>query len=85
MIERLLPSYMTQAEIVATLQEHHVDPQVTLMVWCRLEDQNPDFFYAYAVMLRVKDQIAAFNYLVEQQERLLSQVSMTMTSPVQGT
>ena len=26
--------------------------------------QNADFFYAYNVMLRVNDQIVAFNYLV---------------------
>ena len=36
----------------------------TCLVWQKLEEQNPSFFYVYNIMLRLKDQIVAYNYLV---------------------
>ena len=63
---------MTQAEVIATLQvQADVDPALTCLVWSKLEEANPDFFLSYDVRLKLKDQIVAFNYLVEQQTRLL--------------
>jgi len=41
------------------------------VVWLKLEEQNPDFFKAYHVRLRIKEQITAFNYLVSQQAQLM--------------
>ena len=74
MIERCLQQYMTQAEIITALQSQaHVDPGFTCLVWAKLEEQNPDFFYAYGVNLRVKDQVIAFNYLTEQHVKLVEQ------------
>ena len=36
----------------------------TCLVWQKLEEQNPSFFYVYNIMLRLKDQIVSYNYLV---------------------
>jgi len=40
-------------------------------VWQKLEQQNPEFFKAYNIRLRIKEQITAFNYLVSQQVQLV--------------
>ncbi|KAH8062989.1 3',5'-cyclic-nucleotide phosphodiesterase [Aureococcus anophagefferens] len=82
LIERCLNQYMTQAEIIATLQvQADVEPALTCLVWSKLEEQNPDFFLSYDIQLRLKDQIArprvAFNYLVEQQTRLLQKLQFS--------
>ena len=70
LIERCLNQYMTQAEVIATLQvQADVDPALTCLVWSKLEEANPDFFLSYDVRLKLKDQVVAFNYLVEQQTR----------------
>lgn len=68
MVEKCMQQYMTQAEIIATLQtQAGVQPSVTCLVWQKLEEQNQSFFYSYNAMLRVKDQLSLFNYLVDQQ------------------
>ncbi|CAM9691431.1 unnamed protein product, partial [Heterosigma akashiwo] len=75
LIERCLQQYLTQTEIITALQlQANIDPSFTCLVWQKLEEQNPDFFYAYNIRLRVKDQIVAFNYLVDQQVALLQNV-----------
>jgi hypothetical protein len=43
------------------------------LVWQKLLDQNPNFFYGYALRLRLKDQIIAFNYLIDQHSKMLQQ------------
>jgi uncharacterized protein (TIGR01589 family) len=59
---------MTQTEIIAALQtQANIDPAFTCLVWQKLEEQNPEFFYSYGVRINVRDQIVAFNYLVDQQ------------------
>ena len=74
MVERCLQQFMTQAEIITALQRQaHIEPGFTCLVWAKLEEQNPDFFYAYSVSLRVKDQVTAFNYLAEQHVKLEEQ------------
>ena len=51
-----------------TLQRQaKVEPEFTRLVWQKLEEQNPDFFRMYTMRLKLKDQIAMFNYLLEQQ------------------
>ena len=83
LIERCLSQYMKQAEVIATLQvQADVDPALTCLVWSKLEEANPDFFLSYDVRLKLKDQIVAFNYLVEQQTRLLQK--LTLALPQQG-
>ena len=72
LIERCLLQYMTQAEIITALQaQANIDPAFTCLVWEKLLDQNRDFFYLYGIKLRMKDQIVAFNYLVDQHVQLL--------------
>mmetsp|Transcript_25934 Transcript_25934/g.34022 ORF Transcript_25934/g.34022 Transcript_25934/m.34022 type:complete len:153 (+) Transcript_25934:213-671(+) len=86
LIERCLQQYLTQTEIITALQiQANIDPSFTCLVWQKLEEQNPDFFYAYNIRLRVKDQIVAFNYLVDQHIALLQNVltpSMPQLTPL---
>ncbi len=61
-----LKQHRSMAEVVASLHDfHNVDPQDTRMAWYDLELHNTPFFRAYNVMVAVKDQVAAFNFLVE--------------------
>lgn len=79
LIERCMQHYMTQTEIIGTLQvQADIDPSLTCLVWQKLEEQNPDFFLTYSAYLRLKDQIVAFNYLVEQQTRLLQKLTLSL-------
>ncbi len=39
------------------LLQGDVEPELTRTVWSLLEDQNPAFFEAYYIRLRLKDQI----------------------------
>ena len=83
LIERCLQQYMTQTEIIAALQvQANIEPSLTCLVWTKLEEQNPDFFFSYDVKLRLKDQIVAFNYLVEQQFRLLQKLALAIPGQV---
>jgi len=62
---------MTQAEIISALKhQHDIKPSDTCLVWSKLEDQNKEFFFSYGIRLRLKDQVAAFNYLSRQQKTL---------------
>ena len=47
-------------------------------MWSKLEEANPDFFLSYDVRLKLKDQVVAFNYLVEQQTRLLQKLTLAL-------
>ena len=79
MIERCMQQYMTQAEIISTLQNQaDVQPSLTCLVWQKLEEQNVNFFYSYNVMLRLKDQLISFNYLADQQTRLMNKLNLTL-------
>ena len=51
-------------------------------MWSKLEEANPDFFLSYDVRLKLKDQIVAFNYLVEQQTRLLQKLTLALPQQV---
>ena len=79
LVERCLQLYMNEREVVALLQQQtKIEPSFTSLVWQKLEEQNPDFFFSYDVKLRLKDQIVAFNYLVEQQYRLLQKLTLAV-------
>mmetsp|Transcript_34928 Transcript_34928/g.78918 ORF Transcript_34928/g.78918 Transcript_34928/m.78918 type:complete len:115 (-) Transcript_34928:105-449(-) len=78
MIERCMQHYLTQAEIITTLQSQMgVRPSLTTSVLRLLEEQNGPYFYSYNVMLRVKDQLTSFNYLADQQKRLINSSTTT--------
>ena len=58
---------MNMREVVAILQQQaKIEPDFTALVWQKLEEQNAEFFHAYYTRLRLKDQILAFNNLLEQ-------------------
>lgn len=60
-----------QREILEALQaQASIDPAFADVVWQKLEEQNPSFFRAYHIQLRLKEQIIAFNYLVAQQKEM---------------
>ena len=63
--------YMSQKEVVHALHtQAHVDPTFTMLVWQKLELSNPAFFHTYYTWLRIKDQVVAYNYLVDQHNSL---------------
>jgi uncharacterized protein (TIGR01589 family) len=79
LIERCLRLYMTQDEAVTALHIYqNIDPNfiqlgfeefsflIYFIVWEKLEEQNPAFFNAYSIRLKVKQQISDFNFLVGQ-------------------
>eukprot|EP00198_Chlamydomonas_reinhardtii_P005281 XP_001694617.1 predicted protein [Chlamydomonas reinhardtii] len=73
LIERCMQMYMPLKEVVSTLQtQAKIEPGFTQLVWQKLEEQNAEFFKAYHVRLKIKDQIVMFNYLLEQQVHRMS-------------
>ena len=67
---------MSQTEVIASLfQQAGIEPRVTLLVWSKLEKKNRDFFYSYDVRLQLQDQVAAFNYVVEAQKKLMAEAA----------
>lgn len=67
LIERCLQLYMNRAEVISTLlNQAKIEPGFTGLVWQKLEEQNPDFFKAYYVRLKLKRQIMIFNHFLEQ-------------------
>lgn len=61
--------------MVSTLHDQaRVEPSFTQLVWQKLEEQNPDFFRAYATRLKLKDQIVLFNHLLEQQVAMFAKL-----------
>ena len=73
-LERCLRLYMSRDEVTTHLQRTaNIEPVFTWLVWERLEKDNPEFFEAYYVMVRMKDQIIRFNALLEKYEEGLQQ------------
>lgn len=62
----VLCTHAPQTEVVSRLADAHIQPNLTLLVWQKLEEQNPSFFYNYYIRLRLKEQIVAFNQLVSE-------------------
>ncbi|KAL3819714.1 hypothetical protein ACJIZ3_005619 [Penstemon smallii] len=83
LIERCLQLYMTESEVVSTLLDNaKIEPGFTELVWQRLEAENQEFFKAYHLRLKVKDQIQRFNQLLEKQAKLMQQVGHVGVSSV---
>ncbi|KAF5474239.1 hypothetical protein F2P56_006155 [Juglans regia] len=78
LIERCLQLYMNRREVVETLLDQaKIEPGFTELVWQKLEEENREFFRAYYLRLMVKNQIAEFNRLLEQQVQLMRQMHPT--------
>jgi len=66
LLERCLRLYMSREEVMTHLQRSsNIEPVFTRLVWDRLEKDNAEFFEAYHIMVRMKDQIIRFNTLLE--------------------
>jgi uncharacterized protein (TIGR01589 family) len=65
LLERCLRLYMSKEEIVRDLQVRaNVEAAFTHLVWDRMERANPEFFEAYGVAVKFKDQVIRYNALV---------------------
>ncbi|KAL2478697.1 hypothetical protein Fot_47711 [Forsythia ovata] len=72
LIERCLQLYMNRDEVVKTLLNRaRIDPGFTTLVWQKLEEENPEFFRAYYIRLKLKKQIILFNHLLDHQYHLM--------------
>ncbi|XP_062229757.1 uncharacterized protein LOC133927350 isoform X1 [Phragmites australis] len=73
LIEGCLQLYMNQKEVVDALSlQAKIEPTVTEHVWQQLEEQNPVFFKAYYLRLMLKNQIMAFNKLLDNQFQIMN-------------
>uniref|UniRef100_A0A6M2EA06 Angiotensin-converting enzyme 2 n=1 Tax=Populus davidiana TaxID=266767 RepID=A0A6M2EA06_9ROSI len=78
LIERCLQLYMNQNEVVETLlAQAKIEPGFTELVWQKLEEENREFFRAYYLRLKVKQQIEEFNKLLVQQAHLMRDLNST--------
>ncbi|KAJ6380829.1 hypothetical protein OIU77_029679 [Salix suchowensis] len=78
LIERCLQLYMNQNEVVDTLlAQAKIEPGFTELVWQKLEEENREFFRAYYLRLKVKQQIEEFNKLLVQQAHLMRDLNST--------
>jgi len=85
LIERCLQLYMDMGEVVKTLQtQAGIEPGFTSLVWQKLEEQNPEFFTAYKMRLRLQDQIRTFNQLLEQHMQMSNQSRATQLNAAYG-
>ncbi|XP_072980895.1 uncharacterized protein [Typha angustifolia] len=83
LIERCLLLYMNKAEVVRTLSSRaRIEPGFTTLVWQKLEEENPEFFRAYYIRLKLKRQIIFFNHLLEHQHHLLRYPAQVNNLPV---
>lgn len=72
LIERCIRAYMTLQETLVHLHVfQNVSPNIIALVWQKLEDQNPEFFKAYYLRLKVKDQMSRFNELINKQAEMM--------------
>ncbi|CAD7699647.1 unnamed protein product [Ostreobium quekettii] len=83
LIERCLQAYMPKLEVVKTLQEqYNIEPRFTTLVWQQLERENPEFFWAYYLRLKLKDQIVLFNHLLVQQHQMVQKLQQRFIPPM---
>ncbi|CAA3003467.1 Hypothetical predicted protein [Olea europaea subsp. europaea] len=72
LIERCLQLYMNKDEVVKTLLTRtRINSGFTTLVWQKLEEENPEFFRAYYIRLKLRKQIILFNHLLEHQYHLM--------------
>ncbi|KAL5056553.1 hypothetical protein RYX36_037235 [Vicia faba] len=81
LIELCLQSYMNPKEVVETLLvQAKIEPDFTQLVWQKLEEENQEFFKAYYLRLRLKEQITEFNRLLKEQAELSQLQSTSVAS-----
>ncbi|XP_048427084.1 uncharacterized protein LOC103943452 isoform X2 [Pyrus x bretschneideri] len=74
LVERCLRLYMNKNEVVNTLLDRaRIEPGFTSLVLEKLEVENAEFFKAYYMRLKLKNQIVMYNRLLEQQYHLMKQ------------
>jgi len=67
-IQQCCQQYLTEPQIIAVCQQQHdIDPVLTAWVLKILCEQNSDYFANYDIQLRLRDQVSAYNYLVQKQ------------------
>ncbi|CAB4302008.1 unnamed protein product [Prunus armeniaca] len=72
LIERCLQLYMNRNEVINTLLDRaRIEPGFTSLVLQKLEEENAEFFKAYYIRLKLKNQIVLYNRLLEQQYHLM--------------
>eukprot|EP00983_Pelagomonas_calceolata_P049933 1141717-Pelagomonas_calceolata.AAC.4 len=82
-MQTCLTSCLGHQDVVQTLHNQaKIEPGFTSLVWQKLEDQNPDFFKAYYLRLKLKDQVIMFNYLVEQQMHMVQKLNSSWVQPL---
>ncbi|XP_073312237.1 uncharacterized protein [Primulina huaijiensis] len=63
---------MNKDVVVKTLLNRaRIDPRFTNLVWQKLEEENPNFFRAYYIRLKLKKQIISFNNLLAHQHHMM--------------
>ncbi|KAL6873633.1 hypothetical protein ACP4OV_013715 [Aristida adscensionis] len=73
LILRCLQEYMNEKEVVDTLSlQAKIEPSLTELVWRQLEERHREFFKAYYLRLMLKNQITAFNKLLENQLQIMN-------------
>ena len=84
-IEHCLQRYLPKHEVISLLHtQYGTEPGFSQLVWEKLEEQNAEFFRMYRLRLRVREQVLAFNKLVEQHLTLVAAQAapaMMETSP----
>lgn len=84
LIEHCLKSYLSKTETITYLcgRYSHIEPGFINLTWQKLEQQNPAFFRAYNIRLRIKDQINQFNDIVNYQALLMQYHQANEMSPM---
>jgi uncharacterized protein (TIGR01589 family) len=81
MIEECLRVYMSAEDICEALRlQQGVDPAHTRAIYNSLKSASPEFFEVYELRLRVKEQIAAFNFVVAQQVVVAQEMKLLNTN-----
>ncbi|EFC42226.1 hypothetical protein NAEGRDRAFT_80488 [Naegleria gruberi] len=75
LIEQCLKLYLSKEETMDFLckKYENIERAFINLMWCKLEQQNPEFFKAYNTRLLIKEQISQFNQLVKEQASMMQQ------------
>ncbi|KAJ4843430.1 hypothetical protein Tsubulata_021598 [Turnera subulata] len=83
LIERCLQLYMNRNEVANTLlRQARVEPEFTILVWNKLEEDNADFFKAYYLRLLLRKQINTFNGFLRHQCDLMKYAAPSAVSSI---
>ncbi|KAL3754155.1 hypothetical protein ACJRO7_001412 [Eucalyptus globulus] len=75
LIEKCLQLYMAMDQVIIALRDNfNIEPRLTVLVWTKLQEDNPEFFRDYYIRLKLIKQISEFNQLLEQQRQHYEQM-----------